>query len=132
MDLYILRHAIAEERNGSTPGGDSRRRLTAEGAKKMRRIAKGMKAMKLSFDLILSSPFVRAKQTADIVAEVFGLANRLDLSPALAADGNPKELVDELRRNHRRLKSILLVEGPRALPEPLDFTLDFRRHEHRH
>lgn len=109
MDLYILRHAIAEERSGSVPGGDSRRRLTAEGKKKMRRIAKAMKAAKLSFDLILSSPLVRARQTADIVAEVLRLANRLELSPALAADGNPKELIDELRRRHRRRKSVLLV-----------------------
>jgi len=83
--------------------------LTAEGDKKMRRIAKGMKAAKLSFDLILSSPFVRARQTADIVAEVFRLRNRLEISAALAADGNPKELIDELRRSHRGRKSILLV-----------------------
>lgn len=109
MDLYILRHAIAEVRSGSIPGGDSQRRLTAEGKKKMRRITKGMKAAKLSFDLILSSPFVRAKQTADIVAEYFGLSDRLELSTALAADGNPKELIDELRRSHKRRKSILLV-----------------------
>lgn len=109
MDLYILRHAIAEARGGSIPGGDSQRGLTPEGEQKMRRIAKGMKAAKFSFDLILSSPFVRARQTADIVAEVFRQANCLELSTALAADGNPKELIDELRRNHRRRKSILLV-----------------------
>lgn len=109
MELYILRHAIAEERSGSIPGGDSQRRLTAEGKKKMRRAAKGMKAAKLCFDLILSSPFVRAKQTAEIAAEVLGLSNRLELSTALAADGNPKELIDELRRCHKRRKSILLV-----------------------
>ncbi len=109
MDLYILRHAIAEERSGSIPGGDSQRRLTAEGKKKMRRAAKGMEASKLSFDLVLTSPFVRARQTADIVVEVFGLGNRLELSTALAADGNPKELIDELRRSHKRRKSVLLV-----------------------
>lgn len=109
MDLYILRHAIAEPHSNSVPGGDSQRRLTPEGAKKMRRAVKGMKAVKLSFDLILSSPYVRARQTAEIVAQVFHLANRLEFSSTLASVGNPKELVDELRRTHRRRKSILLV-----------------------
>lgn len=75
----------------------------------MRRAAKGMKSAKLSFDLILSSPYVRARQTAEIVASVFHLKNRLEFSSTLASVGNPKELVDELRRTHRRRKSVLLV-----------------------
>jgi phosphohistidine phosphatase len=109
MDLYILRHAIAGERNASTPGGDSQRPLTVEGADKMLRIARGMKASGLSFDLILSSPSLRAKQTAEIVVNVFGHAKSLKFSSALAADGNPQELVSELRRDHRKRKSVLLV-----------------------
>jgi phosphohistidine phosphatase len=75
----------------------------------MRSVARGMKAMELSFDLILSSPYLRAKQTAEIVAPVFGLASRLNFSTALATGGNPQELVDELRRSHSRRRSILLV-----------------------
>ena len=109
MELYILRHAIAEERSSATRGGDSLRRLTVEGAGKMRRGARGMKAMGLSFDLILSSPYLRAKQTAEIVANVFGLEKKLALSATLTADGNPKDLVDELKRSHSKRKSILLV-----------------------
>jgi len=109
VDLYILRHGIAEERTGSTPGGDSQRRLTDEGKKKMRRIAKGMKALHLEFDLILSSPFLRAKETAEIVAAVFGIEKLLNLSSNLAADGNPKELIDELKRNYSKRKRVLLV-----------------------
>src|SRR5579863_3087078 len=92
MDLYILRHAIAEERNPS--GRDSERRLTEEGREKMRNAAKGMKALELEFDLILSSPYARAKETAEIVAKVFGSDEALRISPTLAADGNPKELLD--------------------------------------
>jgi phosphohistidine phosphatase len=109
MDLYILRHAIAEERSGSMTGGDSQRRLTAEGKTRMRRAAKGMKALELDFDLILTSPFVRAKETADIVAEVFGLKDALKQTPSLAADGNPKDLIDELRGHYHKRKQILLV-----------------------
>ena len=109
MDLYILRHAIAEERSGPMPGGDSQRRLTAEGKTKMRRAAKGLKALELDFDLILTSPFLRAKETAEIVTEVFGLADALKLTPSLAADGNPKDLIDELKARHHRRKQVLLV-----------------------
>ncbi len=75
----------------------------------MRRAARGMKEARLSFDLILSSPYTRARQTAEIVAQIFHRTNRLALSTTLAADGNPKELIDELRRRHRQRKKILLV-----------------------
>ena len=108
MDLYILRHAIAEERTASS-GADSDRCLTPVGAKKMRRIAAGMKASKLGFDLILSSPFVRAKETAQIVADVFDLTKQLEFSPQLAPDGNPADLISELNKEHRGKKSVLLV-----------------------
>ncbi len=109
MDLYVLRHGIAEDRSSSTPGDDSQRRLTAEGKTKMRRAAVGMKALEIEFDLILSSPYLRARETAEIVADVFGAEKVLELSPALAADGNPKELIDELKRKHRHRNQVLLV-----------------------
>jgi len=109
MELYLLRHAIAVDRG--TPGyhKDSQRPLTPEGEKKMWRIAEGMKALDLSFDLILSSPYVRAKQTADIVAEVFQAQDKLELSTALTPEADPKELIAELTRHDHALDSILLV-----------------------
>ena len=67
MDLYILRHGIAEPSEASSVKDDSERALTAEGKQKMRRIAKSITALKYSFDVILTSPFRRAKETADIV-----------------------------------------------------------------
>ena len=68
MELFILRHGIAELRDASSSMKDSERSLTLEGERKTRRIAKGMEALALSFDVILTSPFRRARQTADIVA----------------------------------------------------------------
>lgn len=109
MNLYILRHGIAEENSSLVPGSDRERRLTTEGKKKMRRIAKSMRAMELDFDLILSSPYLRAHETAQIVAKVFSLEKLLELSPALAADGNPKQLIDELKQNYRKRGHVLLV-----------------------
>ena len=64
MNLYILRHGIAVERG--TPGyaKDADRPLTLEGERKLQLIAQAMKALDLAFDLILSSPYLRARQTA--------------------------------------------------------------------
>ena len=109
MELYILRHGIAEAAPEPLAAGDGERRLTPEGIEKMRRAAKGMKALELSFDFILSSPLRRTKQTAEIVAEAFDLGKRLQLTATLAPDGNPKELIDELRKHHRSEKRALIV-----------------------
>jgi phosphohistidine phosphatase len=109
MELYILRHAIAETAPNPPSGGDSKRRLTAEGADKMRRAARGMKALELSFDLIISSPYPRAKETAEIVAEALLSGKRLELSPLLEPEGNSKQFIEELKRKHGEKERVLIV-----------------------
>jgi phosphohistidine phosphatase len=109
MELFILRHAIAEDRTLHPVRNDSERPLTAKGEKRMWRLTEGMKVMDLSFDLILSSPFARAKRTAEIVAEAFRLRKALGFSQNLVPDGNPKELIEEIKVNHGKSKRILLV-----------------------
>jgi phosphohistidine phosphatase len=105
MEIYILRHGIAVNRG--TPGykKDSDRPLTPEGEEKVHQIAKAMLAMDLKFDLILSSPYLRAKQTAQIVATE--LDEKLTLTDYLVPDGNPLELIREL--NDEKPQSVLLV-----------------------
>jgi phosphohistidine phosphatase len=107
MNLYILRHGLAVERG--TPGykKDSDRPLTAKGKRRMWQIAEAMQAMELNFDVILSSPFLRARQTAEIVAETFELRKKLAFTEALTPDGNPKLLVEQL--NKLKVKDVLLV-----------------------
>ena len=109
MDLFILRHAIAEIRG--TPGfeSDSDRPLTAKGARKMERIAQGMLAMELAFDTILSSPILRARQTAEIVAKAFDARKLLQFSDSLAVGGDPEKLIKELKNGYSSYGSILLV-----------------------
>lgn len=108
MKLYLLRHAIAADHG--TPGydADSERPLTPEGEEKMRRIAEGMKALDLNFDIILSSPYVRAKQTAEIVAEVLQCPEALQLTATLAA-AHPTAVIQEINQRHRVMERILLV-----------------------
>jgi phosphohistidine phosphatase len=66
MQLYVIRHAIAED---AQPGqSDGERALTDEGAKRMKRVVKGMRRANIGFDRLVSSPWVRARETADMLA----------------------------------------------------------------
>ena len=69
MNLYIIRHAIAVEEGTPEYQEDSQRPLTDKGKKKMVQIAKGIRALNVKFDLVLSSPYVRANETAEILAD---------------------------------------------------------------
>ena len=125
MDLFLLRHAIAVEVEHFS-GEDSERPLTADGAKKMRLIAKGMQALGLSFDLILSSPYRRAQDTASIVAKHFRIRQRLRLIDSLTPRGNRRALIKELATLERRAESVLLV-GHEPYLSTLAATLVFGR-----
>ena len=109
MELYILRHAIAEPKDATNAREDSQRELTPEGKRKMRRMAKGMKALNLAFDLVLSSPFLRARQTAEIVVETFKFKPGVELLPALAAGEDARDLISQLNKKQAARKSLLLV-----------------------
>ncbi len=109
MNLYLLRHAIAVDRG--TPGAedDALRELTPKGAAKMRRIARGMLALELKFDLILSSPYLRTRQTADIVAEVFDARQVLRFTENLIPGAGGEQIVAELNKKYSKRDNILLV-----------------------
>ncbi len=109
MNLYILRHGIAVERG--TPGyaKDADRPLTPEGERKLKAIAEAMQRIELSFDLILTSPYLRARQTAELVAGVLGARKKLEFSDALVPDGSTRQLVEFLNGYRPAPKEVLLV-----------------------
>lgn len=109
MNLYILRHAIAVERGTEGYENDSDRPLTQKGERKMYEIARGMEALDLTLDVILSSPFVRARRTAEIVAEVFGCEKRLGFTKHLAVGGDTEELIKEVLEDYGNKEDIMLV-----------------------
>ena len=106
MNLYVLRHAIAEVRGPRWPD-DTKRPLTQEGEKKMFKVAEGMLCLKLKLDAIVSSPFERAKRTAEIVCEI--LEEKLQLSEYLKSDSDPKLLIQELNSRYQSKDNILIV-----------------------
>ncbi len=83
--LYLIRHGIAEERG--TYEDDSQRPLSDEGRKKTKQVAKRLYDLGLRFDLLQTSPLVRAQQTSEIFANVFAECS-VDLSSELAPEGD--------------------------------------------
>ncbi len=67
MDVYLVRHAVAEER--APRGGDAARALTAEGRREFTRAAAGFSRLEPELTRILTSPLLRARQTAEILRE---------------------------------------------------------------
>jgi len=100
MNLYVIRHAIAVDEGTSEYESDSERPLTDKGRKKMRQIAKALRNLGVEFDLILSSPYVRARETAEILADVFKMKKKLDFSDNLIPMGNPELLITEVNEKY--------------------------------
>jgi phosphohistidine phosphatase len=75
VDLYLVRHAIAEPRDLERWPDDSRRPLTAEGAERFRAAARGLRRLGVVPELVLSSSFARAWATAEILSEEAGWPN---------------------------------------------------------
>jgi len=109
MNLYLLRHGIAVEHGAPGYGQDADRPLTDKGERKLWRITEAMRVMELSFDLILASPYLRARRTAEIVAEAFKAKKKLELCNALAADGDMLELIHYLNQLSPRPENVLVV-----------------------
>ncbi len=85
MELYLIRHGIAVERLIDTK--DEERSLTEIGRQKTRKVAQRLDELGLRFDLILTSPLVRSRQTAEILYS-FGLSSQMEESTSLAPDGD--------------------------------------------
>ena len=96
MELLVIRHGVAEEREtfDATGQDDSLRPLTKEGRWKMERVAKGLRRLLPSVNLIATSPFTRALQTARIVADAYGNVE-LEHLDALMPDGKPRAFMAE-------------------------------------
>lgn len=85
MELYLIRHGIAEEHK---PGiKDEERSLTKEGRQKTEKIAQRLAKLDLHFDLILTSPLIRAQQTAEILIAA-GLSSQSETTAHLSFEGN--------------------------------------------
>ncbi len=115
MILYIVRHSDAVP--SGTPGvPEDDRPLTEKGIKKMREVARGLCAIEVTPELILSSPLPRARRTAEIIVEEMGGKIPLKLSSTLAPAGSRSDLYRELRAD-RKLSALMIVGHQPGLGE---------------
>jgi phosphohistidine phosphatase len=107
MELYFLRHGLAGQHGDPKYKDDSLRPLTKEGQEKMQRAARGMQILGLTFDTILSSPYLRAKQTAEIVADAYSM--KINLTDNLLPPASLKELLQDIAANYPKSARVLVV-----------------------
>jgi phosphohistidine phosphatase len=110
MRLYFLRHGIAEDRRPDLP--DARRRLTPEGIDEMKAVGRGMKALGLKFDAILTSPLLRARETAEIAADALGAREVLREEPLLASGAGFSDVIRSLEGTGGRAHVLLVGHEP--------------------
>src|SRR5438093_1192036 len=100
FELYLIRHAIAEERGEKWPD-DNKRPLTEEGIARMRKAAHGLARVGVTLDAVLTSPLVRARQTAEIVAAASDSKPPLVNVESLTPDGGSAAIVAALEKHAR-------------------------------
>jgi phosphohistidine phosphatase len=98
VELLIVRHAIAVERGDSAFANDDERPLTPEGIHKFRAAARGIKDLCGKVDRIVSSPLVRARQTAEILRDAVASDLDLDVSDHLAPGGDYAGLLRDVAK----------------------------------
>ena len=106
MEIYILRHGLAQEANGGMRDAD--RPLTPEGTKKLLPVLRRARAIDVQPPVILTSPYRRARETAQVAVEALRGEPKLVESRALIPDSSPELVWDEIR-NHKNDRQIMIV-----------------------
>ena len=109
MDVYVLRHGVADERDYRKYPDDDLRPLISKGVDKLARQAKGLKAVGFSVDLVISSPLVRAVQTAEVVMTGLGITGDLAYSETLVPEAHPYLLLEELASKYSEVNKVMVV-----------------------
>jgi len=120
MEIYLLRHGIAEDAAPGKP--DSDRALTGPGRQKLRRVLARAKAAKVEPGLILSSPYRRALETAEVAAESLDYRGKVVPTAALLPNADPHDTWEEIRE-HKTEEAVLLASHEPLMSSFLAFLL---------
>ncbi len=112
MLVYLVRHAIAVPRDSVAGLDDASRPLTDKGIDRMRRSVRGLDKLNVSIEEIWTSPLLRARQTADILAESRHFNGHSKTVNALAPGGDLNLLVRDLRQAGRTTSIALVGHEP--------------------
>jgi len=128
MHLYIVRHGIAIDREDPKCPPDPERYLTEEGVEKTREVAKGVAALGVTGDLLLTSPYVRAAQTAEIFASALGYAKqKIRRTDLLLPGAEPSQLLRELAK-HKQAPAVFLFGHAPQLDDVIATALGSKKH----
>jgi phosphohistidine phosphatase len=105
MDLYVLRHGIAEERKAGVP--DRGRMLTPRGVRRMRKIASALSSMEVRVERILTSPYERAQGTAAIVRKALGAP--VTVLTHLRPNGDPRRVIERLHTLRGEAENLMII-----------------------
>lgn len=117
MDLYLIRHADAIALGESGITSDEERPLSDKGEQQSKAMGKFFKSHHIAFDRVVSSPLVRARQTAEIMLKASGQHLDIAFTDALTPDARPKKLARYLTKTGG--DKVALVGH---LPHMADFT----------
>jgi phosphohistidine phosphatase len=121
MEIYLLRHGIAEDGKPGRP--DSARELTDEGRRKTADVLRLAKKAGVRPALILSSPYIRAKQTAQIAAAELGYEADILTVESLVPHSSPENVWKDIR-DHGHEPSILLAGHEPLLSSTVAYLLN--------
>lgn len=112
MKLYLIRHSNAIDPGTPDYEDDSQRPLTEKGRDKMHKIASALKGLGVKPNLIISSPYIRARQTADILAKVLKYKPELTINEALIPMGNADDIIGEINEKYSVDELMLVGHEP--------------------
>jgi len=128
MQLYIVRHGIAVDREDPKCPPDPERYLTEEGVEKTKQVAAGVAAMGVTADLLFTSPYVRAAQTAEIFAAALEYAKqKIRRTDLLLPGAEPSLLFRDLAKE-RQASSVFLFGHAPQLDDIIATALGSKRH----
>jgi phosphohistidine phosphatase len=110
-ELYFVRHGLAEERGDAWPD-DTKRPLTEEGMSRLRKAVRGLSRIGVAIDVVLTSPLVRARQTADIVAGGLDPRPSIVNVDSLAPAGSYAAVLADLEKHSRKCRLALVGHEP--------------------
>jgi phosphohistidine phosphatase len=128
MELYIVRHGIAIDREDPKCPADPERFLTDEGREKSRQAAKGVAEIASIPDLILTSPYLRAAQTAEVFADILEYSkNKIRKSEFLLPGAEPMQLFREIAKD-KDLSSVFIFGHAPHLDDVLATAVGTKHH----
>jgi phosphohistidine phosphatase len=110
-ELYLIRHGVAEERGDAWPD-DTKRPLTEDGMSRLRKQARGLTRLGVVVDVVLTSPLVRTRQTAEIVAGAFDPRPHIVNVESLAPGGAQTAILADLEKHAKKARIAIVGHEP--------------------